>query len=289
MRHLRRRSGFPAVFWRFSALLLAGPECRTHADGVTGNIVFAGDSLTAGIGAAPQMSYPAQCLAILGRGWTGHNSGVSGQTGRQILEDYDAQIGRHCDRSQPLNVLVLWEATDDLASGAPPEEVAENLARICARARATGFDRVILLTSTPRSNFPGSSAIPGTPEQQRRTYNRRRDAVDARLMALYPTVDAVVPLHSDGQIGVDGAELNPVYFADDRVHLNDRGYFVVATSSPSGSGLSAPAGSSRAGPGRRPEGIITSSCKATAISSSAGRSAGLSGRPVPRGNPRPRR
>ncbi|HEX3448402.1 MAG TPA: GDSL-type esterase/lipase family protein [Isosphaeraceae bacterium] len=228
VRHLRRRSGFPAVFWLFSAHLLAGPECRTHAEGVTGNIVFAGDSLTAGIGAAPQMSYPAQCLTILDRGWTGHNSGVSGQTGRQIIEDYDAQIGRHCDRSKPLNVLVLWEATDDLASGAPPEEVAENLARICARARATGFDRVILLTSTPRSNFPGTSAIPGTPEQQRRTYNRRRDAVDARLMALYPTVDAVVPLHSDGQIGVDGAELNPVYFAGDRVHMNDRGYFVVA-------------------------------------------------------------
>jgi lysophospholipase L1-like esterase len=229
VRHLHRRCGFPAVFWLFSAYLLAGPECRTHAEGVTGNVVFAGDSLTAGIGAGPQMSYPAQCLAMLGRGWSGHNSGVSGQTGRQILEDYDAQIGRHCDRSQPLNVLVLWEATDDLESRTPPEEMAENLARISARARATGFDRVILLTLTPRSNFSGTSATPGTSEQQRRTYNRRRDAVNARLMALYPTVDAVVPLHSDGQIGVDGAELNPVYFAGDRVHMNDRGYFVVAT------------------------------------------------------------
>jgi hypothetical protein len=88
VRHLRRRCGFPAVFWLFSAHLLAGPECRTHAEGVTGNVVFAGD---------------------------------------------------------------------------------------------------------------------------------------ARLMSLYPTVDAVVPLHSDGQIGVDGAELNPVYFAGDQKKAVNRG------------------------------------------------------------------
>ena len=207
---------------------LVGSESPTNAELVTGNVVFAGNSLTAGVGAEPKTSYPAQCMEILGRNWTGHDSGVSGQTGRQLLADYDAQIGRNYDRSKPLNVLVLWEATNDLYSGASPEQAAENLIRICDRARATGFVRVILLTTTPRSDFPGTSTIPGAPDQQQRTFNERRNAVNARLMSVYPTVDAIVPTHADGQVGVDGAELNPVYFASDWFHMNGRGYFIIA-------------------------------------------------------------
>jgi lysophospholipase L1-like esterase len=226
--HLRARSGLHASSSLLFLCLLAGPDCRTRAEEVTGNIVFAGDSLTAGTGAGPRGSFPAQTLAILGRGWKGHNSGTSGRWARQALEDYDASIGRYFDSSSPRNVLVLWEAGDELVSGSTPEEVADTLARIVGRARATGFDRIVLVTSTPRSNFPEPCAIPGTAAKRRHTFDERCDVLDARVLALYPKVDAVVSLQSDGQVGVDAAETNPVYFAGDRIHMNDRGYFVVA-------------------------------------------------------------
>ncbi len=99
MIHLRARSGLHASSSLLFLCLLTGPDCRTRAGEVTGNIVFAGDSLTAGTGAGPRGSFPAQTLAILGRGWKGHNSGTSGRWARQALEDYDASIGRYFDRS----------------------------------------------------------------------------------------------------------------------------------------------------------------------------------------------
>jgi hypothetical protein len=75
--HIRARSSFHASFSILFLFLLAGPDFRTQAEEITGNIVFAGDSLTAGTGAGPRGSFPAQTLAILGRGWKGHNSGTS--------------------------------------------------------------------------------------------------------------------------------------------------------------------------------------------------------------------
>jgi lysophospholipase L1-like esterase len=229
VKHLRARTDFWLVSWVVLAhLVVATLEGRTHAQGVTGNVVFAGDALAAGVGAAPEGSLSAQCLTILGTGWKGRNSGAAGRTARQILDDYEPLIGRHLDRSSALNVLVLWQGGDDLVAGTPPDEVADNLARIAARARSTGFDRIILLTSTPRSKFPDPSAIAGTRAQQRHTYINRRADLDARLLALNSKFDGVVSLHTDGQVGVDGAETNPVYFAGDHIHLNDRGYLVVA-------------------------------------------------------------
>lgn len=141
--------------------LFAGLAAPSVAEEVTGNVVFAGDSLTAGIGAGPHGSYPAQCLAILGGRWKGQNSAGPGQTVRQVLETFDAQIGRQLDRSCALNVLVLWEAGDDLVSGTTPDELASILSRITARARSSGFDKVLLLTSTPPIQVRRSDRAPG--------------------------------------------------------------------------------------------------------------------------------
>ncbi len=80
MKSLRARTGLRMLSCIVLAHFVAAPERQTNADGITGNVVFAGDSLSAGDGAAPQGSFSAQCLTILGPGWKGHNSSAAGRT-----------------------------------------------------------------------------------------------------------------------------------------------------------------------------------------------------------------
>ena len=116
--------------------LLAAPPARA-AERV---VVALGDSLTAGLGVAPDEAYPALLDARLRREGYGYrvvNAGVSGDTSAAGLRRVD-----WVHKSKPDVVIVALGANDGLR-GLPVDALARNLEAIVSRVRATGA-RVLL-------------------------------------------------------------------------------------------------------------------------------------------------
>lgn len=104
-------------------------------------IVALGDSLTAGLGVAPDEAYPALLEARLrhaGRDYRVVNAGVSGDTSAGGRRRVDWVL-----RSKPELVIVALGANDGLR-GLPVEELRENLEAIVKRLQAAGV-RVLLV------------------------------------------------------------------------------------------------------------------------------------------------
>lgn len=100
----------------------AGPE-----------IVILGDSLTAGLGLAPDEAYPALIQRRLrndGLGYTVVNAGVSGDTSAGGLSRLDWALQGN------VRVLVVALGGNDALRGLPTEQLKRNLAEIITRAQA---------------------------------------------------------------------------------------------------------------------------------------------------------
>jgi acyl-CoA thioesterase I len=116
-------------------LLMLGPA--TAAQRV---VVALGDSLTAGLGVAPDEAYPALVEARLRREGYPYrvvNAGVSGDTSAGALRRVDWVL-----RTKPDVVIVALGANDGLR-GLPVEALRNNLEAIVARLRGGGA-RVLL-------------------------------------------------------------------------------------------------------------------------------------------------
>jgi acyl-CoA thioesterase-1 len=103
-------------------------------------LVALGDSLTAGLGVAPDEAYPALLAARLRREGYGYrvvNAGVSGDTSAGGLRRVDWVL-----KTRPDVVIVALGANDGLR-GLPVDQLAKNLEAIVTRVRETGA-RVLL-------------------------------------------------------------------------------------------------------------------------------------------------
>jgi acyl-CoA thioesterase-1 len=117
--------------------LLAAAPAPAAAERV---VVALGDSLTAGLGVAPEEAYPALLDARLRREGYGYrvvNAGVSGDTSAAGLRRVDWVL-----RSKPDVVIVALGANDGLR-GLPVDALAKNLEAIVTRLRGAGA-RVLL-------------------------------------------------------------------------------------------------------------------------------------------------
>ena len=99
------------------------------------NILFFGDSLTAGYGLrnAAMESYPAiigQKIDADGLGYKIINGGLSGDTSADGLHRIDYWL------SQPLSIFVLELGINDIIRGIPPSSTLKNLQAIINRVRA---------------------------------------------------------------------------------------------------------------------------------------------------------
>lgn len=119
-------------------LLLVSPSARAAAGDRV--VVALGDSLTAGLGVAPDDAYPARLEARLradGYAYRVVNAGVSGDTSAGGLRRVDWVL-----RLRPDVVIVALGANDGLR-GLPVDALAANLEAIVTRVRAAGA-RVLL-------------------------------------------------------------------------------------------------------------------------------------------------
>lgn len=118
------------------------PQSTVVPPGAT--VLALGDSLTAGVGAAPETSYPA----VLGRltGWNVVNAGVSGDTSAQGLERLPALLVEH--RPQ---LVLLCLGGNDLLRRLPDDALRANLRSATEQSRAAGAQ--VLLIAVPRPSL----------------------------------------------------------------------------------------------------------------------------------------
>ena len=125
-------------------VLLAAPAAAAERV-----VVALGDSLTAGLGVAPDEAYPALLEARLrreGRGYRVVNAGVSGDTSAGGRRRVDWLL-----RLKPEVVIVALGANDGLR-GLPVDELRENLDAIVRRLQTAGA-RVLLVGMRVPPNY----------------------------------------------------------------------------------------------------------------------------------------
>ena len=176
---------------------------RSGQGPVQGRIVFLGDSLTAGLGLAPEQSYPAllqRKLDANGYRYEVVNAGVSGDTSAGALRRLDWSL------EGDVKILVVALGGNDGLRGLSPQDMKANLTAIVERARQSGI--TVILT--------GMEAPPNYGADYTRQF---RDV----YLDLAKTYDVrVVPFLLQGVAGVSG--LNQA----DGIHPNARGAQLVA-------------------------------------------------------------
>jgi acyl-CoA thioesterase-1 len=191
---------FAAAITLLCLLSLGVAPDEARGEGV---VVALGDSLTAGLGVAPDEAFPARLQARLrseGLAYRVINAGVSGDTTAGGLRRVDWVL-----RSKPDVVIVALGANDGLR-GQSPQSMRENLEQIVGRLQAAGA-RVLLAGMRLPPNYGGE-------------YTREFEAVF--VLVARKTKVSLMPFLLDGVAGVPG--LNQ----PDGIHPTSAGQQVIA-------------------------------------------------------------
>ena len=190
-------SGLVARATLFLLLTLAGPAAAEPV------IVALGDSLTAGLGVAPEEAYPARLTERLRREGYDYrvvNAGVSGDTSAGGLRRLDWVL-----RAKPEIVIVALGANDGLR-GQPVTALRDNLAAIVRRIRAAGA-QVLLAGMRMPPNYGETFT-----RDFAAAYAEVARSADVRLVPFL----------------LDGVAANPGLNLPDGIHPNAAGHRVIA-------------------------------------------------------------
>ena len=105
-------------------------------------LIFAGTSLTAGLGLEPDSAFPqrfSQRVEAAGLPYTVVNAGVSGETSAGLLRRLDWLV------RSPIDVLVLETGANDGLRGVPVAAMRENIRKALQRIRAAHPKAAIFL------------------------------------------------------------------------------------------------------------------------------------------------
>lgn len=182
-------------------------------------IVCDGNSITLGFGVGASDAYPAKLGTSLGNAYAVVNYGVTSQTTANMSSDAATQIDSTLPAYSTSGVLIAWEATNDIYSGA---DLATCQSRwntyFSARASAgwaSGGSKLVAMTCIARGNFPdqpGMSAI--------------LNSWNTWLRANYTMYAThLVDLAADARL----SDFNDTtYYQADKCHLTSAGNAVVA-------------------------------------------------------------
>ena len=158
-----------------------------------GTILAFGDSLTEGVGARSQESYPTVLAELSGRKVI--NAGVSGETTTQGVKRLPGLLEQH----NP-DLLILIEGGNDILRNQPNKNIKANLAEMIEVTRAQGVQIVFL--GVPEKNLFSSSA------------------------PFYEELASEYELVFDGNL--IGSLLRTTSYKSDPIHFNAKGYRAMA-------------------------------------------------------------
>lgn len=185
------------------ALLLLLAAVPLNAQTLAQTIVCFGDSLTAGVGATPGMSYPdflRKDLEAAGYHTTVVSQGVDGSTTKDGLSRVADVLAAHP------SIVVLELGANDGLRGLPPTGMSANLSSMIQT-----FQRAHIRVILAGIQMPPNLGL---------QYVRQYDAVYPELAARYKI--ALIPWLLQGVYGVEGL-MSPDY-----IHPNGQGYEHVA-------------------------------------------------------------
>ncbi|HXR87644.1 MAG TPA: arylesterase [Stellaceae bacterium] len=165
-------------------------------------ILAFGDSLTAGLGLAPDQAFPAQLAARLradGYDVVVVNGGVSGDTTSDGLARLDWSMADHPD------IVLLELGANDMLRGLDPRRAAANLDAIVAKLKAAKV-KILLLGMRASSNWGVD-------------YQKSFDAIYPALAKNYQV--PLVPFF------LEGVALDPKLNQPDMLHPNPAGVAVI--------------------------------------------------------------
>ncbi|MEP4484182.1 MAG: GDSL-type esterase/lipase family protein [Halioglobus sp.] len=138
---LRRSFAYTLILALLSGVVACGEPQRFSALPGGATVLAFGDSITFGVGAAKQSSYPKQLAASTG--WRVVNAGISGDTAREARTRLAALLTQH----QPDLVIVELGGNDFLRQQRPAQ-VKGFLQTVVREAKASGA--IVVLVAVPR-------------------------------------------------------------------------------------------------------------------------------------------
>jgi acyl-CoA thioesterase-1 len=134
---------------------VSAPAAAPVAKPAKPEVIFLGDSLTAGLGLAEDLNFPSliqQRIDAAKLGFSVVNAGVSGDTSAGGLRRLEWAL-----EGQP-RVLVVALGGNDGLRGLPPEELRRNLATIIERGQQAGLAVILAGMEAPPNNGPEYTA-----------------------------------------------------------------------------------------------------------------------------------
>ncbi len=178
-----------------------------------GNIVFDGDSISAGVGASPGQHPDMQFVRALGRPVRLWNPAVGGRPVSDCLRLFEANVALHIAPHGRFNLIVFHAGDNDIAQGRNAAATYAAFTAYVAAAHRQGW-KLVVSTELPRPDF--------SPVRE-----AELDAYNARLLANRAGADAVVDLSAVPRLTDPHDRDASGWYVRDRVHLNDVGYGVM--------------------------------------------------------------
>ncbi|HEY0185006.1 MAG TPA: SGNH/GDSL hydrolase family protein [Rhodopila sp.] len=195
-----------------------GPACAQAAvsrcgSGACVNLVFDGDSISAGSGATPGHGLDAGVTAALGDGVRLHNVAVGGRPVSDCLRLYGGTVEPLFDASASHNVIVFHAGDNDINLRSSAARTYAAFTAYVDRAHQQGW-KVVVSTELWVFSFDARRAA------QLKEYN-------TRLIENKAGADAVVDFDADPRMTNVADRQNPALFSHDGIHPSDGGYAIL--------------------------------------------------------------
>nr|WP_294528226.1 SGNH/GDSL hydrolase family protein [uncultured Rhodopila sp.] len=177
------------------------------------NMVFDGDSISAGVGATRDNTPDRLVARALGHVRV-YNVAVSGRPVGECVRLFPDLVARLFVPGGEPNVIVFHAGDNDIALGNTAAGTYAAFTSYVAAAHAQGW-KVVASTELRRFDFPAAK------EAQLEAYNDRLRENKAHA-------DAVVDLDAEPKFTDVVYRGDPAVFSKDRIHLSDGGYAVLA-------------------------------------------------------------
>ena len=215
--------------WVFYPKALTGPEATevkavlkkafpTNSWTPSLNVAFQGDSKTYGVDTPRNLTLP-RLVSLELPGAVVRNMGIGGH---EIKGDKSRfSIGNNFTEPGAMNVMVLYEGTNDLNNPKPPataEEIWGYYQTFAAHCRAHGWNRILCCTITPRGIT--EKGFTAEKEAQRRLLNQMIRENKGRIF------DGIVDFGTIAALGSD-TKPNTAYLPDG-LHENEAAYMLEA-------------------------------------------------------------
>jgi lysophospholipase L1-like esterase len=189
----------------------AEPACDSAA---CVNLVFDGDSISAGWGASPGHGLDTLVAAALGAGVRSRNVAVGGRRASKCLKYYPRQIAPRFVAATPHNVIVFHAGDNDVARGSDGALAYAAVTAYVAMAHRDGW-KVVVSVELPRPDFDRRKAAELADFNDRMRQNKAG-------------ADAVVDWNADPRMTNMSNRADPALFSRDGIHPSDGGYAVLA-------------------------------------------------------------